>query len=202
MKIEHRGKRPDIHPTAVIAPGAIISGDVTIGEDSAVLHGAVITSQGGPVNIGSNCVIMEHAVVRGSKRYPATIGNNCLLGPNGYVTGATVGDSVFMATGCAIFNGATLGARSQVRIHGVVHINSVLPEDARVPIGWVAVGNPAEIHPPGDHDAIWAVQKTLDFPGTVFGLPRAQPGETYMPEAMRRYTRALQAHQEDEIIED
>lgn len=54
-----------------------------------------------------------------------------------------------------------------VRIHGVVQVNTILPPGATVPIGWVAVGNPAEIYPPGQHEQIWAIQESLDFPGTI-----------------------------------
>jgi len=201
MQIEHGGNHPIIHSTAVVSPTAVVSGDVTIGENTAILHGAVISAQGGPVVIGANCVIMEHAVIRATKRHPVQIGDNCLLGPNGYVTGATIEDNVFLATGCAIFNGARIGTRSTVRIHGIVHVNSELAPDTTVPIGWVAVGSPAEIHRPGDHDAIWAVQETLDFPGTVWGMERATPGQSNMPEAMRRYTRALRRNLEDEVID-
>ena len=42
MLVEHLGQSPRIHPDAVIAPGAVVSGDVTIGADCQVLHGAVI----------------------------------------------------------------------------------------------------------------------------------------------------------------
>lgn len=202
MRFEHNGARPRIHHTAVIAPGAVVSGDVTIGEDACVLHGAVVTSQGGAVTIGRRCVVMENAVVRGTKRHPATIGDHCLVGPGGYVSGATVEDNVFLATGCAVFNGARIGTRAQVRIHGVVHVNTVLAPDAVVPIGWVAVGDPVEIRPPGEHDEIWRVQEKLDFPGTVFGLTRVGKGKSIMPEAMRRYCRALAPHRHDVLIED
>jgi carbonic anhydrase/acetyltransferase-like protein (isoleucine patch superfamily) len=201
MLIEHRGRSPVIHPSATIAPNATICGDVTIGENTAVLFGAVITAQGGPIVIGRNCVVMEQAVVRATPKHPCTIGDNCLVGPHGYVSGATVEDNVFCATGSAVFNGARLETRSEVRIHGVVHINTVLSAGTTVPISWVAVGDPAEIRPPNEHDEIWAVQQTLDFPGTVFGMDRSKMGETKMPEAMRRYTRALGWHQDDRIIE-
>jgi hypothetical protein len=107
---------------------------------------------------------------------------------------------VFVATGASVFNGARLGARSEVRINGVVHVNTVVPAGATVPIGWVAVGDPAQILAPGDHERIWAVQQTLDFPGTVFGLERAAEGGTVMPEMTRRYTRALAAHRGDHIL--
>jgi carbonic anhydrase/acetyltransferase-like protein (isoleucine patch superfamily) len=202
MLIEHAGRRPKIHASATIARGAIVSGDVTIGENTCVLHGAVITSQGGAVTIGSNCVVMEHAVIRASKRHAVTIGKNCLVGPNCHVTGATIEHNVFLATGSAIFNGAVVRQRATVRIHGVVHVNTTLPEDSVVPIGWIAVGSPAEIRAPNEHDEIWAIQRQLDFPGTVFGMKRAEKGESMMPEAMERYCQALAHHKDDVVIEE
>jgi hypothetical protein len=51
----------------------------------------------------------------------------------------------------------------------------------------VAVGDPAQVFPPQAHEKIWAVQERLDFPGTVFGLPRPPAGETIMPAVMARY---------------
>jgi hypothetical protein len=92
------------------------------------------------------------------------------------LSGATVGDEVFLATGTRVFNGARIGERSEVRINAVVHLRSVLPPDSVVPIGWVAVGDPAQILPAERHEQIWAAQKELDFPGYVFGIAtRARP---------------------------
>jgi hypothetical protein len=71
-----------------------------------------------------------------------------------------------------------------------------------VPIGWVAVGDPARILPPDRHDEIWAVQAALDFPGVVFGLKRPAAGETIMPELTRRYARFLAGHRDDASAED
>ena len=69
MRIEHMGKRPVVDPTAVVAPTAILSGDVRVGAGSVILAGAVVTSQGAPVRIGQRCIVMEHAVLRGAGRY-------------------------------------------------------------------------------------------------------------------------------------
>jgi carbonic anhydrase/acetyltransferase-like protein (isoleucine patch superfamily) len=201
MLLEHNGKRPTIHPSAYIAPNATICGEVTIGEDCRILFGAVLTAEGGPVVLGNRCVVMETAVIRGSRRHPVRLGNNVLVGPRAYLTGCTVEDDVFLATGATIFNGAYIGTRSEVRINGVVHLKTVLPSDSLVPIGWVAVGDPATIHPPDEHDRIWAIQEPLNFPREVFGLERAMEGETIMPELMRRYTRALARHCEDTVLD-
>ncbi len=201
MLIEHRGKRPRVHESAYVAPTATLSGDVVVGPDCRVMFGAVLTADGGPVEIGAQCIIMENAVIRGTPKHPARLGDHVLVGPRAYLTGCTIADDVFLATGATVFNGTEIGARAEVRINGTVHLMSRLPPDTTVPIGWVAVGDPAEIRPPNEHDEIWAIQETLDFPGVVFGLARAAPGESLMPEMTRRYARALARHKDDRIIE-
>jgi carbonic anhydrase/acetyltransferase-like protein (isoleucine patch superfamily) len=197
MLLEHLGKRPRVHETAYIAPTATVCGDVTVGAESRVLFGAVLVAEGGPVTLGRHCIVMEQAVVRGTPRHPARLGDHVLIGPHAHLSGCVVDESVFVATGASVFNGARLGARSEVRINGVVHVNTALAPGATVPIGWVAVGDPAQILPPDEHERIWAIQKTLDFPRTVFGLDRLPEGETLMPEVTRRYGRALGAHRQD-----
>ncbi len=201
MLLVHQGKRPQIHETAYIAPTATICGDVTIGENSRILFGAVIVAEGGSVEIGAHCIIMENAVIRGTIRHPTRLGNHVLVGPRAYLTGCTVEDNVFLATGATVFNGARISTRAEVRINGVVHLRTTLPADAIVPIGWIAVGDPAEILPPKDHERIWAIQEPLNFPRTVFGLERAPAGETIMPELTRRYAKALGRHREDQILD-
>lgn len=165
MQFEHLGARPRIHPAAVISPTAVISGDVTIGEDCQVLHGAVITAEGGPITLGTNVIVMENALIRASAANAVHIGDHTLVGPMVSLSGATVGDEVFLATGTRVFNGARIGERSEVRINAVVHLRSVLPPDSVVPIGWVAVGDPAQILPAERHEQIWAAQQGTRLSG-------------------------------------
>jgi len=160
----------------------------------------VLTAETGPIVVGRHCVIMENAVLRGTRRHPLAIGNTVLVGPRAYLTGCSVADNAFIATGAAVFNGAVIGTRAEVRINGTVHIRTRLEADATVPIGWVAVGDPAVILPPDRHDDIWAVQEPLDFPKTVFGVDRPPPGDSLMPDVMSRYAAVLARHKDDEIL--
>jgi carbonic anhydrase/acetyltransferase-like protein (isoleucine patch superfamily) len=189
--LEHKGRRPAVDPTARIAPNAIVCGDVAIGPNVSVGFGAVIVAESGPVRIGANCVVMDTAVIRGVRGDPVTIADNVLVGPRAYLVGCTVGRDVFLATGATVFNGARIGEGAEVRINGLVHLRTVLPPGATIPIGWVAVGDPARILPPNRHDEIWAVQKELDFPKYVFGVERPPEGQSVMPEVMPRYAAAL-----------
>jgi gamma-carbonic anhydrase len=195
MLIEHRGHAPSVDPSAYVAPNAVLCGDVRVGPDARILFGAVVTAEDGRVEIGARCVVMEHALVRGRAAHPVVLGDDVLVGPHAHVNGSTIGDGAFLATGCALFPGSRLGRAVEVRIHGVVHVNSVLADGALVPIGWVAVGDPARILPPSEHDAIWEIQSQLDFPGTVYGLPR----EAAARERMERQAAWFGAHGDDRV---
>jgi carbonic anhydrase/acetyltransferase-like protein (isoleucine patch superfamily) len=189
--VEHRGKAPVVHESAYVAPNAVLCGDVRVGPDARILFGAVVTAEDGRVEVGARCVEMEHALVRARAAHPVVLADDVLVGPHAHVNGAVVGEGSFLATGCALFPGVVLGRGVEVRIHGVVHVNTRLEDGALVPIGWVAVGD--RILPPGEHEQIWAVQEALDFPGTVYGLARDAPAG----ERMERQAAWFGAHRDD-----
>jgi carbonic anhydrase/acetyltransferase-like protein (isoleucine patch superfamily) len=198
MRIRHRDHEPQVDPTAYVAPTAVLSGDVRIGAGSRILFGAVLTAEGGTITIGENVVVMEHAVLRSTARDNVTIGDNCIVGPRSYIVGADIHDEVFIATGSSVFNGAVISAQSEVRINGTVHLRSVLPAGSMVPIGWIAVGNPAQVFSPAQHDELWPLQAEQDFPGYVFGVDRSSP--TAMIEITERWSRSLSMHLDDEVL--
>ena len=165
MLLEHRGDRPKVHETAYVAPNATLCGDVTVGENARVMFGAVLTAEGGPVEVGANCVVMENAVVRGTGRHPTSIGDNCVVGPRAHLVGCRVFDNAFLATGATVFNGASVGEGAEVRVNGTVHLKTALPPETVVPISWVAVGGPAEVLPPGEHERILGIAGAPGFSG-------------------------------------
>jgi hypothetical protein len=72
--------------------------------------------------------------------------------------------------------------------------------NSTVPIGWVAIGDPAQILPPDRHDDIWKAQRPLDFPGYVFGVDREAPGSSPVVAMTERYGRRLRRHAQDRIL--
>lgn len=176
MILSYGVHEPSIDADAWVAPDATICGNVTLGAGCRVMHGArLVAEAGGSIHIGHHCIVLENAVIRATARHACTIGDHCIIGPNSHVVGAEIGDEVFIATGAAVFHGASLGRGSEVRINGTVHLRTRLEPGTTVPIGWVAVGEPAVILPADQHEAIWALQKPLDFPAFVYGVDRNQP---------------------------
>jgi carbonic anhydrase/acetyltransferase-like protein (isoleucine patch superfamily) len=194
-------KRPKIHSSAYVAPSATISGDVTIGAESAILHGAVITAEGAPVTIGAHTVVMENAVLRASGgsvlQYPLSIGDRCIVGPHAYIAGATIGNGCFIASGARIFNGATLEDASGVALEGIVHVKARLKAGASVPMLHIAYGDPATVAPPEKAPEIAA---KLDFYADVFNL---DPGEDVRARAAETYAKFLRkTHAQDAALEE
>ncbi|MDR3436606.1 gamma carbonic anhydrase family protein [Telmatospirillum sp.] len=189
---------PSIDAEAWVAPDATVYGDVVIGTGSRVMHGArLVAEAGGSIRIGRNCIVLENAVIRATGRHPCRLGDHCVVGPNSHVVGAVIEDEVFIATGAAIFHGAQIGRGSEVRINGVVHLRTRLEPGTTVPIGWVAVGNPAQILPPDQHETIWSLQKPLDFPGFVYGVDRNLPN--VMQEITTGLSTALGVHRTEAV---
>lgn len=198
MLIEHRGQRPVVPETAYVAPSAVLCGAVVLGERARILHGAVLTAEDGEVRVGDDVVVMENALVRGRASHPATIGDAVLIGPHAHINGATLEDEVFVATGASVFPGAVAGARSELRINSVLHVGSKLAADSTLPIGWIAVGDPAQSFSPDRHAELWEVQRALDFPGSVYGVSRDTPMRTLMA----RQTAFYGAHLDDRELRD
>jgi carbonic anhydrase/acetyltransferase-like protein (isoleucine patch superfamily) len=197
--IEHDGRRPVIAESAYVAPNAVLSGEVSVGENARILFGAVITADGGPVTIGASAIVMEHALVRGRDGHPARIGDHVLIGPHAHVNGAILEDEVFLATGASVFPGARAGVGAEVRIGAVVQVNTTLAPGTVVPIGWIAAGEPAQLFSPDRHDELWAAQRERDFPQTVFGLTRE---EATMPRVTAGYVDLFGRHRSDRILRE
>jgi carbonic anhydrase/acetyltransferase-like protein (isoleucine patch superfamily) len=201
MIVSSDAKKPKIHSSSYVAPSATIGGDVTVGSGCAVLHGAVIVSEGAPVTIGSDTVVMENAVLKASGgsvlQFPLSVGERCIVGPHAYVVGATIGEGCFVASGAKVFNGAVLEDGSGVALGGIVHVNTRIPRGSGVPMAHIAFGDPATIYPP---DRAAEVHELVDFYRTVFNL---EPGDDVRARAAETYAKFLRkAHARDATAGD
>lgn len=201
MLIQSRGIWPKVDPSSYIAPNACLCGDVTIGKNCRIMHGASVIAEGGKIVLGENIVVLENAVLRSTPKFDLRIAGRVLIGPHCHVVGCEIEERVFVATGASVFHGAILRMGSEVRINGVVHIRTVLGEGETVPIGWVAVGSPAQIFPPHEHGKIWEIQRELDFPMTVYGVDRNN-SEDVMAEISEYMTGNLSFHSGDRTEPD
>ena len=183
-----------IPASAYVAPSAVLCGAVTLGERTRVLHGAVLTAEDGEIWIGDDVVIMENALVRGRSRHPVSVGNAVLIGPHVHLNGATVEDEVFIATGASLFPGSIASKGSELRSTACCMSTRLMPKRL-----FPSVGSQLAILLDSSHLTsmrLWRVQAELDFPGTVYGVPRNTPLQAIMAKQVEFYG----AHRDDQVI--
>ena len=73
MIIKHLGIEPQFDESSYIAPTATICGDVRIGKNSRVMHGATLVAEGGKIEIGDSCIILENAVIRSNRNHSTSV---------------------------------------------------------------------------------------------------------------------------------
>jgi carbonic anhydrase/acetyltransferase-like protein (isoleucine patch superfamily) len=203
MTIRHLGMVPSIHPDAYVAPTAVLSGQVSIGAGSCIMHGAILAAEGGPVQVGAGCVIMENAVLRGTPGHRLVIGDRVLAGPHAQLTGCGIADEVFIAAGAMVLPGAHLGRAASVAAGAVVHLGAIVAPLARIPVGWVAVGDPARLYPPGQAEPIRAALAEVgwSFLPFMLGVDDAGGRRDQLRAALARYTAAMARHHlQDQVI--
>ncbi len=128
-----------IHPTAFIAPGATVLGDVTLGQDSSIWYHAVIRADMAPITIGDETNIQDLCVVHVDKDVPCTIGRRVGVGHRAILHGCTVEDECLIGMGSILLNGVRVGTGS------LVGAGAVLPEGMEVPPSSLVLGIPARV---------------------------------------------------------
>ena len=91
-----------IHDTAFIAPGAVVLGDVTIGENSGIWYNAVVRGDRDSIVIGRESNIQDNAVVHLGSGYPVEIGDHVTIGHGAIVHGCKIGKNCIIGAGALV----------------------------------------------------------------------------------------------------
>src|SRR5580765_1283513 len=128
-----------IHPTAFIAHGAVVLGDVSLGRNSSVWYNTVIRGDMAPIVIGDETNIQDLSMVHVDEGVPCTIGKRVGVGHRVILHGCTVEDDCLIGMGSVILNRARIGTGS------VIGAGAVIPEAMQVPPRSLVMGVPGRI---------------------------------------------------------
>ena len=146
----------DIHPSAFIAPGAVVLGDVTLAARSSVWYGAVLRGDMAPISLGEASNLQDGAIVHVDEGKPARIGARVGVGHRAILHGCTVEDDCLIGMGSVLLNDVVIGTGS------VVAAGAVVPEGMRVPPGSLVVGVPARVTRPVDDTLRRRIRETWE----------------------------------------
>lgn len=152
------GAVPSIAPSAFLAPGAAVSGRVTIGEHASVWYGASLRADYDDVSLGARTNVQDNATLHADPGFPCVIGEDVTIGHNAVVHGCTVEDGCVIGMGAVIMNGAMIGAGSMVAGGAVV-----MP-GTQVPPASLVAGLPAHVRrPTSDEERAHFVQNAHTY---------------------------------------
>jgi gamma-carbonic anhydrase len=139
----YRGIMPKIDPTAFIAPGAVVIGDVEIGPESNIWYGCVIRGDVNTIRIGARTNVQDGTVIHVTRKIgPTTIGSNITIGHQALIHACTLED------GCFVGMGSTLLDFSVVQSGAMLAAGAVLTPRKIVKSGELWGGNPAKLMRP------------------------------------------------------
>ena len=134
-----RPARVVIDPTAFVAPGAALVGDVAIGASASVWFNATLRGDLEAIVVGEESNIQDNCVVHVDVDQPAIIGARVTLGHGAIVHAATIEDEVLVAMKAVVLSGCHVGTGS------LIGAGAVLPEGMRVPPGSLVLGVPGRV---------------------------------------------------------
>jgi carbonic anhydrase/acetyltransferase-like protein (isoleucine patch superfamily) len=151
MIIEYRGKTPQIHHTAFVAPTAVLIGDVEVGEEASIWFGTVIRGDNGPIRIGARANVQDNAVIHVSENNRTIVGEDVTIGHCAVLEDCTIEKAALIGTNATVLNGAVVGARA------LIGAGSVVAAGAKIPAETVAAGAPAVVKKKLEGAAVWWV---------------------------------------------
>lgn len=132
--------RPDLaDPSAFIAPGAIVIGNVTLGKGASVWFNAVARGDSDAIVVGDHSNIQDLTMLHADPGFPCMIGKRVTVGHSALIHGATIMDDVLIGMRATIMNGAVIGSGT------VVAAGTLVPERAVIPPGSVVMGMPGKV---------------------------------------------------------
>ncbi len=132
-------KSPKLGKGVYVAQGAVVLGDVTLGDYSSVWYHAVLRGDINRIVVGHHANIQDGAVLHLTETLPCVLGNWVTVGHAAVVHACTVGDEVLVGMGAVILDGAVVGAQS------LIGARALITQEMQVPPGSLVLGAPAKV---------------------------------------------------------
>ncbi len=140
----------------VICPGAQVIGDVELGEDVSIWHGAVLRGDTDSIKIGNRSNVQDNCVVHCTKGFPVEMGDNVSVGHGAVVHGCRLDDNVLIGMNATVLNGAHISRNS------IVGAGAVVSEGKEFPEGSLILGVPAKAVKQLTDEQIEMIQNNAD----------------------------------------
>ncbi|HPM23581.1 MAG TPA: gamma carbonic anhydrase family protein [Phycisphaerae bacterium] len=131
--------RPTIGRNVYIAPTAYVGGDVTIGDDSTVMHHVTIRGDVSAITIGQRVNVQDGTIIHTKSGVPLDIADDVSIGHRAVVHCRRIGRGTLIGIGAILLDDAEIGKGC------IVAAGALVPPGMIIPDGKLVVGLPARI---------------------------------------------------------
>lgn len=136
---DYRGRSPKVHPSAFIAPTAVLIGDVRVAEGASVWFGCVLRADMDRIEIGARSNVQDNSTIHTDENEPTIIGEDVTIGHNALVHSSVVERNVLIGQAAVLTGGNTVGSGT------IIGAGAVVPQGLKVPGRSLVVGVPAKV---------------------------------------------------------
>ena len=133
------GMTPRLGSRAFVADGAVLVGDVEVGDDSSVFYNAVLRGDLAPIRIGKRTNIQDNVTVHVSTGMGVVVGDEVTVGHNAVLHACTIEDNVMVGMGAIVMDGA------HIKKNCIVGAGAVVTQGKEVPENSLVLGAPAHV---------------------------------------------------------
>ena len=134
------GISPKIDPSAFIAEGAVVIGDVEIGPGASIWYGCVLRGDVNHIRVGANTNIQDGTVVHVSRvDFPTIIAEEVTIGHGAMIHGCTIERGSLIGIGAIVLDGVVVGEESFVAAGSLVTPGTIIPPRSMM------MGSPAKV---------------------------------------------------------
>ena len=124
--------KPKVDQSTFVDETAVIIGDVEIGKNCGVFPHAVIRGDQNSIRINEGSNVQDCCVIHCDKKHNVKIGKNVSIGHGAIIHGATIDDDCLIGMHATIMNGARIGKGSIVGASALVKEYMEIPENSLV----------------------------------------------------------------------
>jgi carbonic anhydrase/acetyltransferase-like protein (isoleucine patch superfamily) len=119
--------RPEIHPTAWVAPGAVIMGRVRLKAKSSVWYGCVLRGDGDFIEVGEETNVQDGSILHVDHGFPCLLGNRVTLGHRAIVHASVVEDGALIGIAATVLSRCHIGEQALIAAGAVVLEGTTIP---------------------------------------------------------------------------
>jgi len=156
MIYSFQNKKPQLHDSVYVAPGAHVIGDVTIGEQSSIWFNSVIRGDEAPIIIGKKSNVQDNSTCHLYEGSPLILEDEVSVGHNVILHGCTLKKGSLIGMGATILDGAVIGENA------FIGANTLIPSGKEIPPRTLVLGSPGKVIRELTDKDLALIQLTID----------------------------------------